>query len=133
MLDGFERVPVLFGTPSVTFSGNRIVFNKAVVKALGNPDYVAMYLNIGQQKFGIEICNVDDDDAVCFSKTGSFARFGVRVMNSLFAQRLQDLMRWDLQTNSYRVRGVVGADSKYIIFNLSEAVVNRVSRKIHNT
>ena len=121
MLEGFKKVNMVTGLPSLSITKNGITFNKPSIVKLGKPAYVYLLQNEEQKKLAIQVCDENDSDAIPFLKDASKSVLSVRWNNSDLLKTITQWMNWDLNIDGYKVEGDYYKEEDAMIFDLNQA------------
>jgi len=121
MLEGFKKVNMVTGLPSLSITKNGITFNKPSIVKLGKPAYVYLLQNEEKRKLAVQVCDEKDSDAVPFLKDTDKSVLSVRWNNSDLLKTISQWMDWDLDNEGYRVEGDYYKEESAMIFDLNQA------------
>lgn len=124
-LSGYEIVRAQFfstlSNPAMTISNDKMRFNMACLKKLGDEEYVELLLNTVERCIAIRPCSKDNPNAVRWGRLKD-SRWSVSAISCRgLAKTLFDIMAWEEDTR-YRFRGeYVGVgENKMLLFQLDE-------------
>lgn len=129
-LDGYEkadaRLFITRFTPSLTFKGNRLYFNKAAIDKLNDPEYVEILFEPKERLIAVR--KSYKDNPFSFKWVSNKGK-GITKSCSGFMLTLYELMKWN-DNYQYRLNGTKreGSDEAVIIFDLEAALP--LSKKI---
>ena len=121
MLEGFTKVSMVTGLPSISVTKNGLTFNKPAIVKLGKPTHVNLLQNEEQKKLAIQVCDERDNDAISFLKDAEKSILSVRWNNSDLLKTISQWMNWDLDKDGYRVEGDYYKEENAMIFDLNQA------------
>lgn len=121
MLDGFEVFDFSEGVAYVSITSNGVTFNKAVTMKLHYPEWVLLLINPITCEIAIQPCSEDTPNRAAFFKEKENGVLSVRWNSRDLLNRLEDLMYWDLEVNSYRVAGTLLREDNVMKFDLKSA------------
>jgi len=121
MLEGFTKVSMVTGLPSMSVTKNGLTFNKPAIVKMGKPTHVNLLQNEEEKKLAIQVCDERDDEAVSFLKDAGKSVLSVRWNNSDLLKTISQWMNWDLDKDGYRVEGDYYKDENAMIFDLNRA------------
>jgi len=121
MLEGFEPIELMTGSPVLSVTNNGISFNKNVINKMGRPDYIRFMINTNSKQLAIQKVDENIAASVPFIRKNVDNKNGIRYNNRDLENTIATLMDWDLSTKTYRVDGVYQEDDAAMIFNLTTA------------
>lgn len=121
MLDGFETIKLVTGTPTMSVTKNGVSFNKTAIEKLGKPSYVIPMLDRIRNRFAIVGVDYEVEDARKFYQSGRDTSQGVRWNNNDLISTLEAITAWNTTKTGMKVKGRYDEDDRAIIFNLDEA------------
>ena len=127
-LQGYQVVrsqftQVRYDGPSLTLSGEKIVFNLFCVRKFADVPYVQLLLHPAERKIAIRPCRERDAHSIRWRRDPSKPLFPKTLSCPHFGTALFSIMQWD-PDYVYRVRGVWAKcrSDQIIVFNLTNAV-----------
>ena len=123
MLDGFELIPLVAGTPAISITEASISFNKTAVEKLSSPEYVQVLINRANSSLAVVPCSCSEEGARPFLKEGRNPKNGVRWNNNDLKAELVRQVGWDLSNSGKKIKGDYSAEDNALIFDLNAATV----------
>jgi hypothetical protein len=124
LLDGFEVIDTITGSPTMSITKNGISFNKTTLEKLACPEYVRALIDKTNKKIAIVPCGKTDRGSRSFYKVGKDTSNGARWNNYDLKQTIETLMKWNLEEESWKITGLYSEEDNALIFDLSNAVDN---------
>lgn len=121
LLEGFRKVTLATGVPSMSITKNGITFNKAAVIKMDKTPYILLFLNSAEKKIAIQKCAPEADGAVPFYKETS-GYISAKINNGDFINTVSKMMNWKLDKIGYKCLGDAYPEEGVMIFDLSSAV-----------
>lgn len=121
MLEGFEPIKLVAGTPTMSVTKNGVSFNKTTVEKLDCPPYVIPMIDRIRRRFAIVARDYEGSDAKKFYQNGRDTSNGVRWNNNDLIATFDSMMGWNIDQTGMKVKGVYLEDDRAIIFDLNEA------------
>ena len=121
MLDGFERIKLTKGLPSISITSNGLTFNRTAVVKLGEPEYVILMKNEKDRLLAVQVCTEEEPDRTPFLSNRGKTVISVRWNNKDLIHTISKLMGWDMSNNGYRVNGDYLNDERAMVFDLKTA------------
>lgn len=121
LLEGFRKITLATGVPSMSITKNGITFNKATVIKMDKAPAVFLFLNSAERKIAIQKCDPGVEDAVPFYKESS-GYISAKINNSDFINTVSKMMNWQLDKTGYKCPGDAYPEEGVMIFDLSTAV-----------
>ena len=118
-MEGFVLFDVDEGIPAITVTENGVTFNKTVVKLLGNPDYVRLFVNEETRQLALQVCEKDAPKSARFYTENKRGVFGIR-WNKGGLNRLVRKLYAETTANGFHVDGTL-MDDKMIVFDFRNA------------
>ena len=109
LLEGFRKITLATGVPSMSITKNGITFNKAAVIKMDKAQSIFLFLNSSEKKIAIQKCDPEADGAVPFN-------------NGDFIHTVSKMMDWQLDRAGYKCLGDAYPEEGVMIFDLSSAV-----------
>jgi hypothetical protein len=123
MLEGFERIKLTKGLPSISITNNGITFNKTAIVKLGEPKFVILMKNDANKMLAVQVCDEDEPDKTIFLSSPDKKFLSVRWNNKDLLNTIAKLMQWNLAVaKGYRVNGDYVDEERAMIFDLNQAV-----------
>lgn len=123
-LSRFQTFTFTTGEQTMTVTKYGVRFSKATLIQLGRPEYVRVMINYEDKQLVIQSTSPRDPNKTSFLKP-SKKKMEVQWNNSLLKGNLKELMGWDLNNVSYKVRGKFIPDQNLMLFNLKKARVEK--------
>nr|DAH33613.1 MAG TPA: hypothetical protein [Caudoviricetes sp.] len=107
-------------SPQMTVNLNGISFNPKTLDALGNPEFVKPLLDADNKAFALQVCKESDARAMKFTKNTQAAGYSSTCNTIRHALRRLMQDSWK-ETMRYEMDGVIFADAKAVVFDLTAA------------
>lgn len=127
-LDGYQVVrshftQLRYEGPAVSFTEERITFNKFCMKRFENVGYIQLLLHPAERKIAIRPCREKDVHSIRWHPEPDKPLFYKTLNCQHFGNALYSIMQWN-PDYMYKVRGIWAkrGDEQIIVFNLSNAV-----------
>ena len=121
LLEGFRKITLATGVPSMSITKNGITFNKAAVIKMDKAPSIFLFLNSAEKKIAIQKCAPEADGAVPFYKETS-GYIAAKINNGDFIHTVSKMMNWQLDKAGYKCLGDAYPEEGIMIFDLSSAV-----------
>lgn len=121
MLEGFEPMKLVTGTPTMSVTKNGVAFNKTAIEKLGCPPFAIPMLDRAGNRFAIVGRDYEDNDTKRFYQNGRETSSGVRWNNNDLIATFENMMGWNIAHMGVKVKGRYSEDDRAIIFELYDA------------
>lgn len=121
LLDNFEIVDAITGTPNISITRSGIAFSKAAIEKLKCPEFVSVLIDKSGKRIAIQTCNKNDRGARSFYKAGRDTAKGVRWNNYDLKTILEQMMNWNLEESGWKISGEYSDEDNALIFDLNNA------------
>lgn len=121
MLEGFEPIKLVTGTPTMSVTKNGVAFNKTAVEKLGCPPFAIPMIDRAGSRFAIVARDYEENDTKRFYQKGRDTSNGVRWNNNDLIATFESMMGWNIEQMGVKVKGVYSEIDRAIIFDLHEA------------
>lgn len=118
---GFKEFDFDEGVPYVSVTKNGITFNKGVVLKLGKPSRVVLLINSETKQIAIRGCEEGTPRSNAFYKDNQRGVVSVRWNSRDLLSTFRDMMKWNLDLESYRVEGQLLKDEGAMLFDFNNA------------
>lgn len=123
MFDGFKSFNFDEGVPYVSITKNGVTFNKAVIMKLNYPANVVLLINAEEKVIAIQKCTPDVQNSTTFYKANEKNILSVRWNARDLLNTLQEITKWNLAQDSFRVDGVLVVEEDAMVFDLKTAKI----------
>ncbi|WP_203641574.1 hypothetical protein [Levilactobacillus andaensis] len=121
-LSNFTPYTVSPGVSTVTIGKNGMAFSKTAVIRLGKPEYVEFLINDKDKMIAIQAVDEQTEESTYFFKPGR-KNVMVRWNYQDLIERISEMMDWDTESNTYKIRGEYYPDGNVLTFSLGEATI----------
>ncbi|GAB5053687.1 hypothetical protein PESHB5_01860 [Pediococcus parvulus] len=121
-LSNFKTYSISTGIIRMTVAKSGISFSKTAVIRLGKPEFACILINSEEKIVVIQKSNKDDEAAAPFFKSGR-KNVTVRWNYRDLLQRLEEMMNWDTNENTYRIDGMYHSEEDVLSFDLKAAQI----------
>src|SRR5699024_2135442 len=109
----------------ITLSKSGLSFSQTAINSLGRPEFVKLMVDKDDKLIAVQVVGQDDEDATPFFKKGR-KNLVVRWNYVTLTTLLEELMGWDVSTQTYKIRGQTISKDDALLFDLNKAdLVNR--------
>jgi len=119
-LSKFKPYTVSPGVASITVGKNGLAFSKTAVIRLGKPEYVELLVNDEDKIIVIKAVQGQSESSTNFFKPGK-KNIMVRWNYQDLIERIAEMMNWDTETKTYKIRGEYHPEDNLLSFPLKEA------------
>ena len=103
----------------MSITENGITFNKTCILFLGFPKDITFLINKEKKQIAIMPCETGKNSIpFCKNKECKSKRINL----SLLKQKIQEITKWDLLKDSYRIRATLLKEDNVLLFDLKKAV-----------
>ncbi|ASG79779.1 hypothetical protein [Lactiplantibacillus pentosus] len=121
-LSKFKPYTVSPGVATITIGKNGLAFSKTAVIRLGKPEYVELLVNDDDKIIVIRALSEQSETSTNFFKPGK-KNIMVRWNYQDLIERIAEMMNWDTENKTYKVRGEYHPEDNLLSFSLKNASV----------
>lgn len=116
--------------PSITISGEKIIFNVFCVKKFDDVGYVQLLLHPTERKIAIRLCREEDIQSIRWRPDSSKQMSSKTLICQHFGNALYRIMRWN-PDYLYKIRGIWAKhfNEQIIVFNFTNAIPTVLMKK----
>lgn len=124
IFDGFSAFNFGEGAPYISITKNGVGFNKGVIMKMKYPTRVVLLINDQTKQIAIKACEENEENSTDFyngDKKGN--ALSVRWNGRDLLNTIQNMMSWDLTSDSYRALGTLIPEESAMLFDLTQATI----------
>ena len=119
-LSKFKPYTVSPGVATITIGKNGLAFSKTAVIRLGKPEYVELLVNDDDKIIAIRALSEQSETSTNFFRPGK-KNIMVRWNYQDLIERITEMMNWDTENKTYKVRGEYYPEDNLLSFSLKDA------------
>lgn len=119
-LSNFKPYTVSAGVSTLTIGKGGVAFSKTAVIRLDKTPYVELLISDETHALAVRPVSGDDENATSFFRAGK-KNIMVRWNYQDLLDRISDMMGWNLNETTYKVKGEYYAQQNTLVFELDQA------------
>lgn len=121
-LSKFKPYALSSGVPTLTIGKSGLAFSKTAVIRLGKSEYAQLLIDSDDKVIAVQAVTEDNDNAVAFFKSGR-KNILVRWNYQDLIDRIIQMMNWNVESHTYKVKGTFYPEDKLLTFDLKNAEI----------